>query len=887
MPRPRLLDALARALEVPVTLVVAPAGYGKSVLISQWIEELNCPSAWLPLDDRDSDLRVFLGYLLAAIDMAVPNVCLATHELLAAPKLPGVETLAGYLINDLDAIDTRFPIVLDDYHQLGRHSAVHELMRCLLRHPPCATHLIVITRRDPPLPLARLRATEELVEIRLQELRFTEQEASDFMARTMDRGLGEAALDCLAQQVEGWAVGLRMASLAARHANDPDQLIENLPGNFKQTQDFLIEQVLAAQAPGVRAWLLRSSVVDRFCVEILDALGAPDDAPPELGALEFLDELQQRNLFVIPLDAHGKWFRYHHLFRDLLFSQLKRHHRASEIARLHMRASARFEQKEAIEEAIDQALTGGDPVRAAEILERHRSVEFACDRWHVVKRWLAKLPFGIKQERPGLLLTTAWVEYGRLQTGRIQSMVQKVERLLEGQTVDPTRAGELAFFQGSMSYWMEGDPEGSRQRLEGALSLLAGRGASYVESEAELALALARCMSAQTDQAIERLEDRIRGTDPSDVPAVSRLIGSVSFSHLLSGDLPKTVAATQRMQIVTRSTQHLNLDAWSSYLLASCHLHAYELDSALSEFTHAVERRYVLDSRAAVDALAGLALTQQLQQQSDDAVRTVELLDVFVRDLRAPEFLSLAESCRARLAVLQGDTISAMTWARSFAEKLDPAALFTWLEAPLFTQVRVLIAEGSAEAVRKAAEQLEAIRGRSEAWRYANQTIEAAVLQALGLDKMGRAEDALDAVQEAVVLAQPGGWIRPFVEAGTAMREMLERLHRPGDRTADDDIVARIFAAFASHAAPAASSAGRATPVRGMDWSTVDGLTNRELDVLELLAKRHSNGEIASELFVSTHTVNDHLKHIYQKLRVHGRRQAVARASELGILSGS
>ena len=316
-------------------------------------------------------------------------------------------------------------------------------------------------------------------------------------------------------------------------------------------------------------------------------------------------------------------------------------------------------------------------------------------------------------------------------------------------------------------------------------------------------------------------------------------------------------------------------------MLGCSYLHAGEFEAASHHFDRVVELRYVLELMAAFDALAGLALTQQFMRLDDKAAETVNRMLDFAKEQNEPQFLSLIQSCRARLNLLQGDASAAVRWAGSFSGTPTPAELFMWLEVPSISRVRALVGFGSAESLGEATETLAAMKRLTEKWRFTCQTIEITVLQSLALEKQGRAEDALKTLEEALTLAEPGGWIRPFLELGPEMAEMLQRLDGKKDFTA------QVLAAFESPVAPEPSQPdltenSQARPARVQ--TGLDDLTNREFDILELLAQRLQNKEIGEQLFISTHTVNYHLKHIYDKLGVHGRRQAVDRAVELGIL---
>jgi LuxR family maltose regulon positive regulatory protein len=403
-------------------------------------------------------------------------------------------------------------------------------------------------------------------------------------------------------------------------------------------------------------------------------------------------------------------------------------------------------------------------------------------------------------------------------------------------------------------------------------------------------------MTGDKELAVTTLEDRIRGSATHIGVYHAKLIGGLVLIHLLSGDLARALTEAKRFRRAAATNRLQNHMAWSDYLEGCTHLQTNELDVASRLFSSAIERRYILETRAVLDAFLGLALTQQLRQQPDNAQETQDQLQRFANELNDPTALALADSCAARLSVLRGNPSFAGSWSRSLPEELAPDSLFMFLEAPLITQARCFIAEGSKRSLKAATESLQNLKRQSEEWRFTCQIIEIAVLQALALEKRGRADEALDALKEVVALAEPGGWIRPFVEAGQTMTDLLMRLRQ---QNVSIGYIERILAAFPDTESKPPLTDLRATndereykaetvaqiPDSKIQNSLIEPLTNRELDVLELLAQRLQNKEIAEKLFVSPATVKSHLESIYQKLNVSKRLEAVDKAYALKIIS--
>jgi LuxR family maltose regulon positive regulatory protein len=896
--RSKLLEQLEKAPHRPLVLVSAPAGYGKTTLVSCWLDICDRPGAWLSLDENDSGLRQFLSYFVAAVRTLFPEAGRDTITLINARKLPSTRVLAHTMLNELDKIEQDFIVVLDDIHRI-QGEVVQDFLSMILRHSSRFVQLVLVGRRDPIVPIASLRAKGLVTELRLRDLRFTADEAAEFFQGAVGPKLEKTTAAALAEKADGWVTGLRLAALAIRGQDNPGRKLLELKGSTHYVMDYMISEVLDSLPPGILHCLLSSGILRRFCAPLCDAVFEADgtSGEKEIDGQEFVKWLQENNLFVIPLDTENRWFRYHHLFWDLLRSQLKQKVSPEEIASLYSRASEWFESQGLITESIEEALMAGDIVRAAEIIEQHRHSEHEGGRWQVVERWLGKVPTEIRRKRLALRLAEMWIAYVQFQLERIPPMLEETESLPDIETAAPMLLGELNFFRGTLLYW-QGDAESSVRYLETALSQISEKNL-HVKCNVELNLALARHMIGQKEAAIQALTDRIRSADSSK-GLLAYSIGGLAFIHVLSCELNPARVQAQRLQSVTGKIGDLNASAWSSYLLGCTHLNAYELERASRHFSVAARQRYILDTRAVIDALAGLALAQQLMQQPDKAAETMERLLVFARELNAPLYISVAYSCQARLALLQGEPISAGRWARSFEHRPDPSSLFLWLEVPSITLARVLIASGFARSALNAVKLLQSIRELSEACRFTCQTIEIVTLQALALQSQGRTEEALETLEEAVTLAGPEGWIRPFIEAGAPMAHLLDQLTQ---KDVAVGYIERILAAFENYGqgaewdtlgsisekqwSPSIPSPRRPYSLSGRTQPLAEPLTHRELDVLELLSERLQDKEVAEKLVISPKTVKTHLQNIYRKLCVQGRREAVERAMSLKILPGN
>ena len=407
--RDHLLGKLNQHSRRPLTLVSAPAGYGKSTLMCCWLETCDAPGAWVSLDENDNDLRLFLSYFIAAIQNIFPTACSETLSLLRVDQLPPVSRLAGSLINELDLIEKRFILVLDDYH-LIQDKNIHKTVAKLLEHPAACMHLVLIGRRDPPLPLTALRARGQMIEVRTRDLRFSLEEILVLLQQMTGMSVDRSVAAILEEKTEGWVTGLRLAALSLRDTKDFKRSLSGLPIENRYVMDYVTTEILAHHPPAVQECMLKASLLGRFCASLCEAVCYPDrDADGgDLNSRDFIKLLEKANLFVIPLDDEGEWYRYHHLFQTLLKRRLKKQFNSEEIFKLHQRASAWFAEYGYIEEALAHAHKSGDREIAAQLVKEHRCDMMNREQWYRLNRWLQRFPPDFIEEHPDLLVAKAW-----------------------------------------------------------------------------------------------------------------------------------------------------------------------------------------------------------------------------------------------------------------------------------------------------------------------------------------------------------------------------------------------------------------------------------------------------------------------------------------------
>ena len=890
VPRPRLTARLDEGLACGLTLVCAPAGFGKTSLLAGWTHRGQRPVAWLSLDAGDNDPARFWRHVVAALGRVQPQAAERITPLLGPPAPPSFEGLVTALINELAVPpgEGKAALVLDDYH-LIEAQPVHASLGFLLEHRPAALRLVLASRADPPLGLARLRGRGQLAELRAAELRFTVEEAAALLRQTAGAALPEAVVAALTARTEGWVAGLQLASLSLRQHSDVAGFVATFSGSNRYVLDYLTEEVLEHQPDEVRSFLLETSVLERLSGALCDAVTG------RAGSQAMLEQVERANLFLVPLDEVRGWWRYHQLFADLLRARLLEH-QPGQAAQLHRKAAAWCEEHGLADDAVRHAVAAGEMIWAARLIERHFDAVYNLHgEAATIQRWLSAMPTDLVRSRPRLLLAQAALAEASGRVEAVEGLLDDADRAA-GAADEPFEpsAGRAASMLVNVPATialhrcylaqLRGDAEGTVAFASRALAE-SGEGEWLLRSTAQGFLAVAEWLRGRLTEAERAFVSGIAGWRAAGQHTATAWgcyqLGQVQRAQ---GRLDAAVRTCQQALEATAGPGPTPLPpAGPAYVsLGEVAYQRNELDTALQHVTEGIAlcRRFVYTASLAT----GLATLAWIRQATGDPAGALEAMGE--AELAAPgpaSLLNPVPAQRARLLLAQGDIAAAAAWTKQRGLGVGDEPSYPQ-EPEHLVLVRVLLAHGRPGQARELLERLHTL---ATAQQRAGSRIEVQALQALALAGSGEEAGAVIALAQALTLACPEGYVRVFADEGAPMAGLLGRLiaaQRTQQAAADGIPLAylgRLARAFGPGTA-ATGPRGRAGTAGVADL--VAPLSDRELEVLRLLAAGKPNQQIAEELVVALSTVKKHVAHILDKLGAANRTEATARARELGLL---
>ncbi len=861
MLRPRLIERLNEGPHRKLTLISAPAGFGKTTLLSEWVAGCERPAAWLSLDGGDNDPTRFLAYLVAALQTIAANIGEGVLGVLQSPRPPPTESILTALLNEITTIPDDFVLVLDDYHVVDS-KPVDDALTFLLEHQPPRMHLVIATREDPNLPLARLRARGQMTELRAADLRFTPSEAAGFLTQVMGLNLSAEEVAALETCTEGWIAGLQLAAISMQGHKDAASFIESFTGSHHFVLDYLVEEVLQQQSESVQTFLLRTSILDRLCGPLCDAVMLD----PSASGRETLEYIEHANLFIVPLDDERRWYRYHHLFADLLRQRLQQSYASGNegggVAELHSRASDWYEDNGLEIEAFHHAAAANDVERAARLVEDEGTPLIFRGAAAPVLNWLESLPTTILDAMPSLWVMYATSLFFDGQISGVEQKLQAAEAALQGAEPD----------------------DGTRDLIGRVASMRATL--AIIQHDVETII-------AQSRRALEFLR-------PDNLPVRAATTYTLGYAYQLRGDRAAAREAYTEVLSFGRSDPMYTIAATLSLGQVQ------EADNELSPATRTYERVVQLAGdppwAIACEAHIGLARIFYQWNDLDTAGQHGEQCLELTRQMESVDTFASYEVFLARLKLAQGDALGAtavLDDAEEFVRQhnfvfrmpdVAAAQVLTLLhqgdlaaaarlaqahELPI-SQARVHLAQGDTST---ALATLEPLRRQTAAKDWEDERLKIMVLQAVALHAHGEKDEAAQLLGDALALAQPGGFIRIFVDEGIPMARLLSEAAAHGIMP---DYVNKLLAVFEAEEHKREDKSD--LPPAPSAQPLTEPLSRRELEVLRLIAQGLSNSEISERLFLALDTVKGHNRRIFGKLEIHSRTEAVARARELGLL---
>jgi LuxR family transcriptional regulator, maltose regulon positive regulatory protein len=861
--RPRLIERLNEGLHRKLTLIAAPAGFGKTTLVSAWVAGCDRQVAWLSLDQGESDPTLFLTYLVAALQTIAPTIGEGVLGVLQSPQPPPTASILTTLLNEITTIKDQFVLVLDDYHVIDA-KAVDQALTFLLDHLPSQMHLVIATREDPPLPLARLRARDHLIEVRAGDLRFTPSEAAEFLNQGMGLHLEAQDIARLSRRTEGWIVGLQLAAISLQGQQDAASFIRSFTGSHHFVLDYLMEEVLGQQDARLQTFLLRTSILDHLCGPLCDAVLMD----PSVSGRETLESIEHANLFLVPLDNERRWYRYHQLFADLLRQRLHQITTSSPgderdgVAELHRRASQWFEDNGLEIEAFHHAVAAHDIERAERLIAgKGMPLQFRGAMISVLN-WLESLPTTIVDARPSL-----WVTYASALT-MTGHPISGVEEKLQ--------AAEAAL--------QEAEPDDKTRDLVGhiaAIRAMLAVPANQVET-----------ILAQSRRALEYLH-------PNNLALRATAAWTLGYAYQLQGDRAAARGAYTEVIALSQASGNIMVTIAATTCLGQVQEAENQLSLAAESYRRVLQLAGDPPWPAACEAYLDLARVCYQWNDLDAAEQHGQQSFQLAMQMESVDTPAACGVLLARLKLAQGDVASATALLAKAEQFVRQHHFMHWMPEVAAAQVLTLLRQGHLTAAAHLAQThdlplsqarvhlaqgdpsaalavLEPLRQQAEAKGWQDERLKVLVLQAVALQAHGEKDQAVHLLSDALALAEPGGFIRLFVDEGPPMAHLLSAAAAQGRMP---DYTGKLLAACEANA-----HKGEDTSPRPPTQPLIEPLSPRELEVLQLMAAGRSDQEMSERLFLALSTVKGHNRKIFGKLQVQRRTEAVARARELGLL---
>jgi LuxR family transcriptional regulator, maltose regulon positive regulatory protein len=886
--RPRLIEQLNEGLFLgrKLTLISAPAGFGKTTLVSEWVAVSRRLTAWLSLDEEDNDLTRFLTYLVTALQTIAPNIGEGILNALQSSQPPSLESILTTLINEINTIPDNFIFILDDYHVIDA-IAVDNTLSFLLEHQPPQMHLVITTREDPNLPLPRLRVRGQLTEVRAADLRFTSSEATEFLKRLMGINLSIEEVTALETRTEGWIAGLQLAALSIRGQEDVHGFIQAFTGDHRYIVDYLVEEVLQQQSESVQNFLLRTSILNRMCGPLCDAILLNTSASGQ-NTLEYID---RANLFIIPLDNQRRWYRYHQLFGNLLHQQLGQRFSHEEIAQCHICASEWYEKNGYRTEAFHHAIAARDFSRAARLAETSWQRMYESFQSATWLGWVKQLPEELIRSRPVLCTQIAWAFMDAHDVDASESRLRDSERCLEGSSDEMVVMDEEQFrslrariaFARAYNAQARRDFPSAIKYAEPALELIPEENQS-LRAQMTAILGTTYLINGDLDAACRSMDDWIDHSLKAGnyFSAFAYAMAEKADIQAAQGYLHEALRTYQKsLQLASEHDSRVLRVMAHPYLGMAMLYHEMGDDVAAEQ--HLQKSHELAGLHRSVDWSYRECIAQaRLNESAGDLDAAIELLDeaknFYIKTLM-PHTRPL-DAIKARLYLKQGRLLKAEEWLNKQGLSEDDELIYV-REFEYIVLARVLLAEyqnkRDEHVIIKALRLLERLLKEAEDKERLGSLLQILLTQVLAYQAKGDTANTHASLERALTVAHPEGYFRIFVDEGEPLRLLLVDLRRSIEKQLhgnNHELLVYIDKLLSGFVQPKAVQQSK----------LIEPLSQRELEILRLLRTELSAPEIASELVIAVSTVRSHTKSIFSKLDVNNRRSAVNRASELNLI---